>query len=55
MCKHTSAVLYGVGARLDLEPDFLFALRGVDRSELIAGREEFADWANRSRRRTHRR
>jgi uncharacterized Zn finger protein len=39
MCKHASAVLYGVGARLDAEPDFLFALRGVDRSELIgAGR-----------------
>ena len=37
MCKHTSAVLYGVGARFDLEPDFLFALRGADRSELIAG------------------
>jgi uncharacterized Zn finger protein len=37
MCKHTSAVLYGVGARLDAEPDLLFALRGVDRSELIAG------------------
>ena len=37
MCKHTSAVLYGVGARLDAQPDFLFALRGVDRSELIAG------------------
>jgi uncharacterized Zn finger protein len=37
MCKHTSAVLYGVGARLDAEPFFLFALRGVDRSELIAG------------------
>ena len=37
MCKHASAVLYGVGARLDAEPDFLFALRGVDRSELIAG------------------
>jgi hypothetical protein len=37
MCKHTSAVLYGVGARLDAEPDVLFALRGVDRSELIAG------------------
>ena len=37
MCKHTSAVLYGVGARFDVEPDFLFALRGVDRSELIAG------------------
>ena len=37
MCKHASAVLYGVGARLDAEPDFLFVLRGVDRSELIAG------------------
>jgi len=37
MCKHTSAVLYGVGARFDVEPDFLFALRGVDRWELIAG------------------
>jgi uncharacterized Zn finger protein len=37
MCKHTSSVLYGVGARFDAEPDFLFALRGVDRSELIAG------------------
>src|SRR5438552_2576828 len=37
MCKHTSAVLYGVGARFDADPDFLFALRGVDRSELIAG------------------
>src|SRR5271166_3119966 len=37
MCKHASAVLYGVGARLDAEPDLLFALRGVDRSELIAG------------------
>ncbi len=34
MCKHTSAVLYGVGARLDAEPDLLFALRGVDRSDL---------------------
>ncbi len=37
MCKHASAVLYGVGARFDAEPDFLFTLRGVDRSELIAG------------------
>ena len=37
MCKHASAVLYGVGARFDAAPDFLFALRGVDRSELIAG------------------
>src|SRR5271157_2559977 len=37
MCKHASAVLYGVGVRFDAEPDFLFALRGADRSELIAG------------------
>jgi hypothetical protein len=36
MCKHIAAVLYGVGARLDAAPDMLFALRGVDRSELIS-------------------
>jgi len=40
MCKHVSAVLYGVGARLDAEPDVLFALRGVDRSELIGSGSE---------------
>jgi uncharacterized Zn finger protein len=37
MCKHTSAAMYGAGARLDAEPDLLFTLRGVDRSELISG------------------
>ena len=36
MCKHVAATLYGVGARLDHEPDLLFALRGVDRSELVS-------------------
>ncbi len=36
MCKHVAATLYGVGARLDQAPDLLFALRGVDRSELIS-------------------
>jgi len=35
MCKHVAAVLYGVGARLDEEPQFLFVLRGVDENELI--------------------
>jgi uncharacterized Zn finger protein len=35
MCKHVAAVLYGAGARLDIAPDVLFTLRGVDRSELI--------------------
>ena len=36
MCKHVAAVLYGVGARLDREPELLFLLRGVDQQELIA-------------------
>ncbi|MDR0275636.1 MAG: hypothetical protein LBI48_09930 [Burkholderiaceae bacterium] len=36
MCKHVAATLYGVGARLDHEPDLLFTLRGVDRGELIS-------------------
>jgi uncharacterized Zn finger protein len=35
MCKHVAAVLYGVGARLDTDPDALFTLRGVDRHQLI--------------------
>lgn len=35
MCKHIAAVLYGVGARLDRQPDLLFVLRGVDPVELI--------------------
>ena len=36
MCKHVAAVLYGVGARLDLQPELLFRLREVDEKELIA-------------------
>lgn len=35
MCKHVAAVLYGVGARLDEQPELLFRLRGVDHEELI--------------------
>jgi uncharacterized Zn finger protein len=35
MCKHVAAVLYGVGARLDQQPDLLFRLRKVDHLELI--------------------
>jgi DNA-binding transcriptional regulator YiaG len=35
LCKHLAAVLYGVGARLDHEPELLFVLRGVDHQELI--------------------
>jgi uncharacterized Zn finger protein len=36
MCKHVSAVLYGVGARLDHSPELLFVLRGVDPTDLVA-------------------
>jgi len=35
MCKHVAAVLYGVGARLDQQPELLFKLRKVDHRELI--------------------
>jgi uncharacterized Zn finger protein/DNA-binding transcriptional regulator YiaG len=35
MCKHVAAVLYGVGVRLDEQPELLFLLRGVDHQELI--------------------
>lgn len=35
MCKHVAAVLYGVGARLDREPELLFVLRDVDHLDLI--------------------
>ena len=37
MCKHVAAVLYGIGTRLDTQPEWLFTLRGVDAEELIAG------------------
>ncbi|HUF51758.1 MAG TPA: SWIM zinc finger family protein [Longimicrobiales bacterium] len=35
MCKHVAAVLYGIGARLDDQPELLFALRQVDVGDLI--------------------
>ncbi len=37
MCKHVAAVLYGIGNRLDTQPELLFVLRGVVASELISG------------------
>ena len=36
MCKHVAAVLYGVGARLDQQPELLFTLRKVDAQALVA-------------------
>src|ERR1039458_1287234 len=35
MCKHVAAVLYGIGVRLDKQPELLFRLHGVDEKELI--------------------
>src|SRR5260370_37407973 len=39
MCKHVAAVLYGIGTRLDQQPELLFRLHGVDEKELIAHAE----------------
>lgn len=36
MCKHIAATLYGVGARLDTEPETLFVLRHVRQEDLVA-------------------
>ncbi len=36
MCKHVAAVLYGIGARLDTQPELLFKLRKVAEKELLA-------------------
>lgn len=36
MCKHVAAVFYGVGVRLDEQPELLFTLRCVDAKELVA-------------------
>jgi uncharacterized Zn finger protein len=36
MCKHIAAVLYGIGARFDQQPELLFKLHNVDHAELIA-------------------
>ena len=48
MCKHVAAVLYGIGARLDQQPELLFTLRKVDQQDLIANAG--ADLAKKGRR-----
>ncbi|MSR14142.1 MAG: hypothetical protein EXR86_06150 [Gammaproteobacteria bacterium] len=42
MCKHVAAVLYGVGARLDVRPELFFTLRGVDVAALISAASDTA-------------
>jgi uncharacterized Zn finger protein len=37
MCKHVAAAMYGVGSRLDAQPDLLFRLRAVNENDLVAG------------------
>jgi uncharacterized Zn finger protein len=39
MCKHVAAALYGVGARLDTNPEQLFILRHVDHYALLNAAE----------------
>ena len=36
LCKHAAAVLYAVGARLDVDPLLFFKLRGIGFGELVA-------------------
>ncbi|HXJ81013.1 MAG TPA: SWIM zinc finger family protein [Candidatus Methylomirabilis sp.] len=36
LCKHVAATLYGVGVRLDEDPEMLFRLRQVAHAELLA-------------------
>lgn len=36
VCKHVAAVLYGIGARLDQQPELRFELRQVDGGDLLA-------------------
>jgi uncharacterized Zn finger protein len=36
LCKHLAATLYGVGSRLDHQPELLFLLRSVDSADLIS-------------------
>ena len=42
MCKHVAAALYGIGRRLDTEPELLFVLRGVNAADLIASGLSFS-------------
>lgn len=51
MCKHIAAVLYGVGARLDHQPELIFLLRNVDHEELISAELDIQTAATGRRRR----
>jgi uncharacterized Zn finger protein len=55
MCKHIAAVMYGIGARLDAQPELLFLLRGVDHEDLISTDAATEAIAGTGSRRTRRR
>ena len=46
MCKHVAAVLYGIGSRLDVQPELLFRLRAVDEADLVANLDATLPLAN---------
>ena len=52
MCKHVAAVMYGVGSRLDTQPDLLFILRKVEHAELVASAADFKATPSGSKRKT---
>ncbi|HJS91172.1 MAG TPA: SWIM zinc finger family protein [Steroidobacteraceae bacterium] len=52
LCKHVAAVLYGVGARLDAQPQLLFMLRQVDQDELIGAAADLGAPRRRGARKT---
>lgn len=45
-CKHQAAALYGVGNRLDSQPELLFTLRGLDSSALTLRAESMLTQAS---------
>jgi len=52
LCKHLAAVLYGVGARLDVSPELIFTLRGVDPTELLQSAATFTARPGKSKKKT---
>ena len=52
VCKHVAAVMYGVGARLDVQWDLLFLLRKVEHAELVADAADFNAARSGSKRKT---
>ena len=49
MCKHVAATLYGVGTRLDEEPQLLFTLRQVDAGDLLTAQAAVSPPGRKSR------